>query len=101
MIGGGGADVLDGATGRDRLTGSGGRDTFEFAAGSTVDRVVDFRDGIDALDFSAFGFASFSQVLALAFNNAAGALRVGFGGVDTLIIDNFAKANFDAGDVIL
>jgi Ca2+-binding RTX toxin-like protein len=110
LVGGADRDALDGGAGDDRLTGgahndvlTGGlnSDTFVFAQNSGVDRITDYDDAADLIDLTAFGFANFGAVLALASNAADGSLIINFGGGDKLDIDNFSLANFDAGDVLI
>jgi serralysin len=66
LFGGSGNDLLVGGAGNDRLIGGSGMDTFVFQPNGGHDTVVDFEDGLDVLDFSAFGFANEAVVLDLA-----------------------------------
>ena len=50
-----GDDTLAGGGGNDTLTGGSGRDLFKFAATWGQDRITDFADGIDRLDFRGSG----------------------------------------------
>lgn len=74
----GGNDVLNGGAGADRMWGGAGGDVFVFAPGDSgiwdgADTVFDFsRDEQDRIDLSAFGFASFADVVI-------GATEPGFG----------------------
>lgn len=64
-----GDDTIDGRAGNDTLTGSGGNDTFIFIDGSGDDTVTDFVAGAgtdDKLDITAFGFATFADVISAA-----------------------------------
>lgn len=54
LEGGTGNDTLDGGPGDDTLTGGAGADTFVFAPGGGDDAVLDFRDGEDTIDLTAF-----------------------------------------------
>ncbi len=111
LFGEGGADTLFGGSGNDALSGGAGmgaldglRDVFVYAdaasGGGGFDRIKDWEDGIDAIDLSAFGFATFGDVSALA-SAASGGVRVDFGGGDVLFIEDLLLANFDAGDILL
>jgi Ca2+-binding RTX toxin-like protein len=80
LHGEGGADKLDGAKGNDtiygdegndRLTGGKGADTFVFEAGDGKDRITDFGDGADVIDFSG-QLADFDAVLAAATDGSKG-----------------------------
>jgi len=64
-----GRDTLDGGTGDDALTGGSGDDVFVFGFGWGVDKVTDFEDDKDLLDFSAFGLVDITD-LTLAQNNS-------------------------------
>lgn len=61
-------DIIEGGSGNDRLVGAPGRDTFIFRDGFDEDRILDFRNGSDLLDFSnhtgvsGLGDLSISQV---------------------------------------
>ena len=64
LKGGNGNDTLVGGAGKDALIGGAGADTFVFLAASdsaagAADRIRDFEQGVDLLDFSAFGGLSF------------------------------------------
>jgi Ca2+-binding RTX toxin-like protein len=52
-----GNDTLEGKGGNDTLTGGVGIDTFLFRPGSGQDRITDWQDGTDRLDFTGFGTA--------------------------------------------
>ena len=82
LVGGGGNDVIAGGQGDDRIEGGAGddmlfgdgyfnddsvsdRDTFVFAPGGGHDWIMDFTDGEDTIDLSAFtGISSFSDLTA-------------------------------------
>jgi Ca2+-binding RTX toxin-like protein len=49
------ANVMEGAGGNDVLIGGGGADSFTFRPGSGQDRINDYVDGTDHLDFYGFG----------------------------------------------
>jgi Ca2+-binding RTX toxin-like protein len=66
LYGGNGNDRLAGEAGNDLLYGGAGADTFAFQPSGGNDRVGDFEDNLDLLDFRTFGFASKSDVLGLA-----------------------------------
>ena len=56
LIGNGGRDFLDGGAGDDYLTGGAGDDHFVYnALSSGHDRIEDFQQGHDVLDFSGSG----------------------------------------------
>ena len=55
LIGSVGANTLDGGAGNDRLTGGKGADIFVFSAGSGIDTIADFEQGVDLIHISGFG----------------------------------------------
>ncbi|HEX8232472.1 MAG TPA: hypothetical protein VF559_03880 [Caulobacteraceae bacterium] len=55
LDGGSGNDRLRGDHGNDVLTGGSGSDRFIFNRQGGTDRVTDFQDGVDKLDFTNFG----------------------------------------------
>jgi len=79
LLGGGGDDILIGGKGKDTLTGGAGSDTFLFTAGDSNsgggarDVITDFEAGIDKIDISALGIASFAD---LTFKTVFGGLIV-------------------------
>lgn len=111
LTGGTGAETILGGVGRDRLAGRGeddvltggaGPDVFAFHRRGGDDRVTDFANGSDDLDLSAFRFPGFAAVSALARDVAGGmVIDLGSAGGGTVFVEGFAKAAFDAGDVIL
>ena len=102
LVGGSGDDRLDGGAGNDSLTGGLGVDTFVFEhlATSQYDRVKDFENGVDKIDLTNFAFVDFAAVQALASDVTAG-LKLSFADGNTLLIEGFTLAAFDASDVIL
>lgn len=64
LQGGDGKDILEGGAGNDRLTGGGGNDTFVFAhaKGDGIDRIADFKHGLDAIELDHAGFAGLGAV---------------------------------------
>jgi len=69
LVGGRRRDRLDGGGQDDRLAGGRGADEFVFRPGSGSDRVVDFRDDVDAIRLGdGFGLGTPAEALALATN---------------------------------
>lgn len=95
ITGGGGDDRLIGGKGGDQLMGSGGRDTFVFAQGDGSDRLTDFRQGQDRIEFSR-GPSDFGD---LNISQQGADVRIAYtGGVIIVETDN-ANA-FTSGDFI-
>ena len=98
LFGGEGDDILNGGGGNDDLNGGAGADTFVFTAPIGVDRVQDFEDGIDTLDFSGFaGAGSFADVIAVASQLGAN-VRFDFNPNNVIILEGFDLADLDADD---
>jgi Ca2+-binding RTX toxin-like protein len=102
LFGGNGNDRLNGGAGDDTLSGGKGNDVFVFARANGDDVVTDFANNADRLDLSAFRFADFAAVTALA-RDVAGGMVLDFTSVGggSVFLQGFAKAQFDAGDAIL
>ncbi len=58
ILGGAGDDVISGGDGADIMSGGSGKDTFQIAANSGDDIIVDFQFGIDKLNVYANSFTS-------------------------------------------
>jgi len=97
LFGGVGADTLDGGAGNDRLQGDAGADTFILSDG--IDRVMDFVDGEDLLDVSAFGITGIEALLAVASEVANGLRLEVAPGSRTLLI-GATLAELDASDFV-
>ncbi|MEM7742684.1 MAG: malectin domain-containing carbohydrate-binding protein [Pseudomonadota bacterium] len=93
LFGGDGADTLNGGSGSDRLTGGADADTFQFTVTGGIDRITDWEDGVDVLDFTADGFG-FGDFAVSEFGGGAGTKLVGHGyvvfleGIATTDVDN-------------
>lgn len=100
LSGGAGADSLSGGRGDDMLTGNGGADIFVFGRNAGNDRVTDYRDGSDMLDFSAFG-TNFSAISAATTDRRGNAYidLAELGGEGFIRIDN-AAGDLDASDFL-
>ena len=103
LFGGEGDDILDGGTGDDRLlggegddtlTGGTGADIFMFSPDHGTDTIVDFGDGGDRIDLSAFaGIAGFRDLTITADEAAAVIDLTSYGGGVIRLEDT------DAGDL--
>lgn len=101
LKGGAGADVINGGRDDDMLQGGGGADIFVFSRNAGHDTIIDYVDGIDKIDLSAFG-RSEGKVLSAISNNGGNAfidleLLKGHG---VLMIVG-AAGDLDASDFIL
>jgi Ca2+-binding RTX toxin-like protein len=88
-----GKDLLDGGQGNDRLIGGRGADSFVFGDSDGVDRIKDFRNGVDRIVIED-GAESFDQ---LAIRKVSDDVRVAF--ADTVVlIESVALRAIDAED---
>ncbi len=85
LKGGSGNDTLNGDGGNDRLSGNQGADRFVFALHGDRDRISDFEDDLDQIQF--IGLGAVSDVLAVA-SEVGGAVVFDFGGGDRLTVFN-------------
>jgi serralysin len=97
--GGQGDDVIAGGAGRDFLSGNAGMDTFVFAAGSQTDTILDFRNGIDKIDLSAFALAGF-EALEHAIHGFRGLTTIDLGNGDKIELVGIRAHQLDATDFL-
>ena len=92
MFGGAGSDTLSGGAGIDFLRGGAGADTFVLNSGSEVDRILDFENGVDIIDLTAFGEINEAEIDIFVNGN------------DTVVLLNGVRAvleNVDIGLITL
>ena len=84
------------------LSGGTGADTFYFFSGETgVDTITDFEDDVDQLNLQYLGtFSTTQQVLDAASSSGADTV-IDLGGGDSIILQNFAFANFNETDFLV
>lgn len=102
IYGDGGRDTIDGGSGDDTLIGGAGADTFVFTFSAGSDRILDFRDGIDLLDFSNLDEVASLDDLDVV-QNAGGTVTIYyFDGVNdvALILESNAPMTIDAADFV-
>jgi len=94
------ANVIEGGSGNDTLDGGAGADTFVFSAGDSGvtagnrDVILDFEDGVDKLDFSAFSGGKF--IGGAAFGGASNEVRAQVVGGNTILqIDTDGDSSVD------
>jgi serralysin len=97
--GGLGDDVIAGGAGRDFLSGNAGTDTFVFTAGSQTDTILDFQNGVDKIDLSAFGFAGFADI-AHAIHGFRGLTVIDLGNGDKIELAGIRPHQLDATDFL-
>lgn len=107
LSGGLGEDFIDGGSGNDVLFGEaagfgglGQTDTFFFNDLHGTDRIRDWKDGSDVIDFSFHSaYSNFADVLA-SISQTGSSVRIQSSPTDILIIENALVGNFDASDFI-
>ncbi|MCY3786488.1 MAG: calcium-binding protein [bacterium] len=98
---GAGDDTLTGGAGNDRLFGGTGADTFVFAPGHGDDTILDFTDGADLIDLSAFtGIAQFSDLTVSQVGDNVEIHLSDQDGGGSITLENFALADLDENDFI-
>ena len=94
-------NVLNGGAGDDTLTGGSGDDRFVYATGFGADTISDFTAGAssdDTLDFSSYGYTTYSQILAnISFADVGGNAVLTLGS-DTITLTGVAVADLSADD---
>jgi len=81
IFGGSGADTMSGGAGNDTVTGGAGSDVFALTLGGGNDSIIDFADGVDLLDLSAFAVA----IGGVSISAVAGGTRVAVGDTSVLL----------------
>ena len=95
LDGGAGDDRLDGGRGADTLTGGTGADTFRYASSAFgADRITDFEDGTDTIDFRGSGL----RYADLAIGDSGRDKVVDAGSGNTITLVGQAGATIDAAD---
>jgi Ca2+-binding RTX toxin-like protein len=92
-----GADSLDGGAGNDILVGGDNADRFVFAGANGADWVVDFQDGVDRIDLSAYAVGAVGDfdIDQVGVNTVIG----NYGG-GTITLSNTTPGALDDGDFI-
>ena len=100
LSGRGANDVLEGGAGADRLNGGAGDDVFRFGFGHGDDIIIDFTDGDDLIDLSAFGLSNFDELVVSSDPDGVTIDLTAHGG-GTILLEGFDIADLDAGDILL
>ena len=101
LNGGAGADELNDGKGVDFLTGGSEADTFVLTADRKPDVIVDFENGSDIIDISAWGVVNFVELTVA--DHVSGRVRITFAD-ETIMVDDGARgltsADFAADDFV-
>lgn len=104
LSGGAGRDLLAGGAGNDVLTGGADKDVFIFNAGDGSDRITDFQNNVDELEFSVALLGSGPKTVAALLNNfatnTADGVLFDFGAKGKLLVEDTTKAAL-ADDILL
>lgn len=98
LEGGIGTDRLRGDTGNDLLTGGADRDFFVFDDDFGNDRITDFTDRVDRIDFRSHGGAR--SIADLGFNQVGLDALITLADGSSILLDNFEVRFLTAGDFI-
>jgi len=98
LFGGDAADTLFGSQGEDRLYGGAGADTFQFKFNSGTDRIFDWEDGLDLIEYDLGGVSGFG---GLTISTIAVGVRISSASGEIIVVDNTLTASdFTADDFI-
>ena len=86
--------IIDGVSG-DLLIGGGGADIFALAGDGTRNKIIDFEEGVDTIDISAWGTTSFDDLVVR--QRGEGSLLVGSG--DNSVVVQAADRQIDVADL--
>ena len=101
LAGGAGADTITGLAGDDTLTGGAGADTFVFAAGHGADTIMDFTNGEDLIDLSAFAaITGFDDLTVTQEGDDVKIDLSGETGGGTITLQSFELDDLDANDFV-
>ena len=102
LFGGAGDDVLIDGAGKDFYVGGAGADTFVLGADNRADSILDFEDGTDLIDVSAWGVTDFSDLTLIDHQSGRVILRHG---KEAVLIDDANRgleaADFSAADFLM
>ena len=101
IVGNTAANVLTGGGGSDALTGGSGDDRFVFASGFGADTISDFTAGSgsdDTLDFTSYGYTTYSEVLSnISIADVSGNAVLTIGS-DSLTLTGVTSSSLDVDD---
>ena len=98
LFGGGFTDTLFGSQGDDRLFGGANADVFQFRFNSGTDRIFDWEDGLDMIEYDLGSVSSFGD---LTITTISAGVRVTSTSGEIIVVDNTLTASdFTADDFI-
>lgn len=108
IAGGTGDDIIHGGAGHDQLYGNGlqssygqgesDEDTFVYEPGGGTDTIMDFVNGEDVIDLSAF--SNITQFSDLSISQDGNFAVIDFGGSDKIRLSQFNVDDLDASDFV-
>jgi len=96
LRGGNGDDEIFGSTGDDSLYGDSGADTFQFRANHGEDRIFDFEDGTDIIEFD---INSVTDISDLTLTNVFAGVDIDYG-TGTIRVLGFDDTDFSNADFV-
>ncbi|MDZ4778061.1 MAG: hypothetical protein SGJ23_14870, partial [Alphaproteobacteria bacterium] len=97
IYGGAGDDYMVAGGGIDTLYGEGGSDRFVFAQQSGTDTIGDFQDGLDRIDLSTYGGATFANT---TIQQSGSNTIITMVGGETITLVGISAATVTAADFI-
>ena len=98
LNGGAGDDFIVGGLKRDVMTGGAGHDTFLLRKGDDLDKITDFKFGIDGDTLIFSGNVAVTSMANLVFTQNGADLHVKYGVNSTVILQNHVRADVDASN---
>lgn len=100
IIGGANADTINGGEGFDRISGGAGADVFVLTDGFGYDRIFDFEDGLDLLNFA--GHASVSSIADMTIRtfNLGAYTRIDVAADEFIVLVGVNAADVTAADFV-
>lgn len=100
IVGGADADRINGGAGFDRISGGAGADVFVLTDGFGYDRIFDFEDNLDSLDFSGHGVVSSTADITIRTFNLGADTRIDVAAGEFIVLVGINAANVTAADII-
>ena len=101
ILGGTGDNTLTGGSNDDLFKGGTGTDIFEFSGTVGNDTILDFTDGQDRLDLSAYGYTSLADLQnASAISEVNGNTVIDLGADGSVTLNGLALSDFGGADLV-
>jgi Ca2+-binding RTX toxin-like protein len=100
IIGGADADVIDGGAGFDRIFGGTGADVFVMTDGFGYNRIFDFEDGVDTMNFADHASVSSIADLTIRTFNLGADTRIDVAASEFIVLVGVDVSNVTASDFV-